>query len=209
MTICTAELEENKQQKEKEERDASNMISMDDGDVVGDLAEHSCNILRVCHRIKDQLEAHESNSKGGNEEIWALIEFEIFNPDQPESMMVPPKRVKKWKRFDSENDLSDFIRRDTGEPLSLPPYSLSVQQSERIQDEAKQSISQITEEFRRYRVKAEMARKQADAHIRELQSSKVETTKRRIESHDGVSISQLMLSCGDFMLFLTSRMHYV
>ena len=162
-------------------------MGMDDGDVVGESAEHSCNILRVCHRIKDQLEAHESNSKGGNEEIWALIEFEIFNPDQPEPMMVPPKRVKKWKRFDAESDLSDFIRRDTGEPLSLPPYSLSVQQSQRIQDDAKQSISQITEEFRRYRVKAEMARKQADAHIRELQSRKLENTKRRIEGHDGVS----------------------
>ena len=188
----TAELDENKQQREKEERDAANNIGMDDGDVVGDLAEHSCNILRVRHRIKDQLEPHESNSKGGNEEIWALIEYEIYNPDQPEPTMMigiggePPNIVKKWKKFNTENDLSDFIRRDTGEPLTLPPYSLSVQQSDKIQDDAKASISQITEEFRRYRVKSEMARKQADAHIRELQSSKVETAKRRINEH-GVS----------------------
>jgi hypothetical protein len=162
------------------------MIGMDETDVVGDFAEHSCNINRVYQRIKVELEAHELNSKGGNAEIWALVEFEIFDPDQPEPM-TPPKRTKKWKKFDSESELSDFIRRDTGEPLTLPPYSLTPQQSSKIEEEAKKSVSQITEDFRRFRVKSEMARKQADAQIRDLQSNNVESAKRRIEGQDVVS----------------------
>jgi hypothetical protein len=158
---------------------------MDDADVVGDSAEHSCNIVRVCQRIKVELEAHELNAKGGNEEIWALVEFEMFDPDQI-SEPVPPKRTKKWKKFDSEHELSDFIRRDTGEPLTLPPYSLTPQQSATIEEEAKKSVTQITEDFRRFRVKAEMARKQADAQIRDLQSTNVESAKRRIQGQDVV-----------------------
>jgi hypothetical protein len=168
-----AEVDESKRQLEVEERNAINTMGMDEGDVVGESAEHSCNIVRVCQRINVELEAHEYHPKGGNEEIWALVEFEMFNLDQPEPI-VPPKRTKKWKRFDAESDLQDFIRRDTGEPLSLPPYSLTPQQSARIQEEAEQTVTQITDEFRRYRVRAEMARKQADSQIRDLQSNHVE-----------------------------------
>ena len=86
-----------------------------------------------------------------------------------------------------ESELSDFIRRDTGEPLTLPPYSLAAEQSSRIQEKAKIEVSQVTEEFRRFRVRAELARKQADAHIKELQSSHVQTAQRRIEGQDLVS----------------------
>jgi hypothetical protein len=188
-----AEKEENKVQKEKEQQNAVSTMGLDDGDVVGESAEHSCNIVRVCHRIKVELDGNEVNSKGGRDEVWALIEFESYNPDQPEPMLVPPRRTKKWKRFEAESDLSDFIRRDTGEPLSLPPPSLSVQQSQKIQESAKQSVSQITEEFRRYRVKAEMTRKQQDSQIRELQRCNAETAKRRIQGNDAVSI--VMLTC--------------
>jgi hypothetical protein len=184
--VYTVDSEKYKRQLEKEEKDATTMMGMDETtDVVGESAEHSCNIVRVCQRIKVELDAHELNSKGGNEEIWALVEFEIFDPDQPEPM-APSKRTKKWKKFDSESELSDFIRRDTGEPLTLPPYSLTPQQSAKIQHEAKKSVSQITEEFRRFRVKAEMARKQSDAQIRDLQSNNVESAKRRIEGKDVV-----------------------
>lgn len=170
------------------------MIGVEEADVVGDSAEHSCNIVRVCQRIKMELEAHELNAKGLNEEIWALVEYEIYDPDQPEPMMTPPKRTKKWKKFDAESDLSDFIRRDTGEPLTLPPYSLTPQQSAKIQDAADKAVSQVTEEFRRFRVKAEMARKQADAQIRELQSTNVETAKQRIQGQEVVSLALAQIS---------------
>mmetsp|Transcript_6023 Transcript_6023/g.10986 ORF Transcript_6023/g.10986 Transcript_6023/m.10986 type:complete len:402 (+) Transcript_6023:168-1373(+) len=115
-------------------------------------------------------------------ELWALFEFEIPNPDMPEA--EPLRVYKKWKRFETESELSDFIRRDSGEPLSLPPYSLSPAQSQSIQEESRQAVSQVTEEFRRFRVRAEVARKQADAQIRDLQSNKVQSAKRRIEGQD-------------------------
>jgi hypothetical protein len=163
-------------------------MGMDDADVVGNSAEHSCTIVRVCQRIKVELGQHEQNAKNTSEEIWALVEFEIYDPDQAEPI-VPPKRTKKWKRFDKESELQDFIRRDTGEPLQLPPSSLTPHQSSQLQEEARQSVSKITEEFRRFRVKSEMSRKQADSQIRDLQSSNVESAKKRIEGQDVVRTS--------------------
>eukprot|EP00538_Stauroneis_constricta_P006595 CAMPEP_0119550258 /NCGR_PEP_ID=MMETSP1352-20130426/3796_1 /TAXON_ID=265584 /ORGANISM="Stauroneis constricta, Strain CCMP1120" /LENGTH=431 /DNA_ID=CAMNT_0007596043 /DNA_START=138 /DNA_END=1433 /DNA_ORIENTATION=+ len=177
-----AEAKDRKEQMEAEERDAANMMSLDDADVVGDAAEHSCTIVRVCQSICVDLLPHEINSQGGRTEYWALIEFEMWNPDQPEH--IPAKRMKKWKRFDSESNLQDFVRRDTGEPIVLPPVSLTPQQSAKIQEDANRKVSDITEEFRRFRVKSEMTRKQADQQIRELQNSKVETTKRQIEDNN-------------------------
>jgi len=148
--------------------------------------QQSWQIVRVCQRIKVDLEAHEVNAKGMNEEIWALLEFEmISDTDNADGGgLLAPKRKKIWKRFDTESELSDFIRRDTGEPLRVPPFSLTPQQSSKISSEAEKKVSQITEEFRRFRVKAEMTRKQMDAQIRELQSSNVEVAKRRIEGKD-------------------------
>lgn len=160
------------------------MVGMYDNMEIGDGGELSFNIVRIWQRIKVELEAHELNAKGGNEEIWALVELEIFDPDQPEPLASPPRRTKKWKKFDSESELRDFIRRDTGEPLTLPPYSLAPQQSAKIEEEAKKTVSRITEDFRRFRVKSEMARKQADSQIRDLQSNNIESAKRRIEGQE-------------------------
>lgn len=169
---------------QKEEKVESGLVGMEEMDI-GDSAsgEVTYSIVRICQRIKVELDAHEVNPRGLNEEIWALVEFDMCDPDQPEPT-DPPKRIKKWKRFNSDSELADFIRRDTGEPLTLPPYSLTPQQSAKIQEEAKQSVSQLKEDFRRFRVKSEMARKQADAQIRDLQSNNVESAKRRIEGQE-------------------------
>lgn len=159
---------------------------LDVGDVTGATASGDMRfqLMRIWQRIKIPLEAHEVNARGGNEEIWALLEFEQFDPDQDGPMLAPPRRQKQWKKFDSETELSDFIRKDTGEPLTLPPYSFTPHQSSKIEEDAKASITQITEDFRRFRVKSEMARKQADAQIRDLQSTNVESAKRRIEGRE-------------------------
>lgn len=153
-------------------------VEPEDGN--SDALENSSTISRVCQRIT----VHDESSS----EIWVLFEFEIPNPDMPEA--EPLRIYKKWKKFDTEGELSDFIQRDSGEPLTLPSYSLSPAQSQQIQEEAKQSVSQVTEEFRRFRVRAEVARKQADAQIRDLQSNKVQSAKRRIEGQDLVRIER-------------------
>lgn len=194
------DMSEAKEQMEREQKDAAGNIAMDDGDAaMGEGAESSASIVSVCQRVKAAVQKQQqqvqnnnngmhgdaSSTAGANplEEIWALIEFEEYNPDMPETAL-PPKRYRKWKRFDTESELSDFIRRDTGEPLTLPAYSLAAEQSSRVQEKAKVEVSQVTEEFRRFRVRAELARKQADAHIKELQSSHVQTAQRRIEGQD-------------------------
>ena len=182
------------------------MMAVDDGDVVGDSAEHTCNIVRVCQRIKVELEAHETppSRPGQTDEIWALLEFETINPDQPELLPgTAAKRNKKWKKFDSEHDLQDFIRRDTGEPLVVPPYSLTPQQSASIERDSAQKVSQITEEFRRFRVKSEMARKQADAQLRELQNKSMKSAQLEIDGPQDSSVSpriESVILCFDCLI---------
>ena len=128
-----------------------------------------------------------------NYEIWALIEYEISNSDggggadaSSNPLLNAPsyKRYKQWQKFVNESALSDYIRRDTGEPLTLPPYSLSPEQSQKVVEEAKRSVAVISEEFRRFRVRAEVAKKQADATVRALHTNSVQTTRMRIEGQD-------------------------
>jgi hypothetical protein len=56
---------------------------------------------------------------------------------------------------------------------------MSPDQSFKIQSEAAAQVSQITEEFRRFRVRAEL-----ESQIRDLQSNKVTSATHRIEGHD-------------------------
>lgn len=118
--------------------------------------------------------------------IWALVEYESYNPEMMDNSpnAPPPKRYQRWRKFETETELDDHVRRETGEPIVLPPYSLSPSQSVKIEEEAKKAVMDITEEFRRFRVRSEVARKQADATVRALHSSNVQTTRRRIEGQD-------------------------
>lgn len=172
--------------------DNSDLLGMDDMDLgestgpAGIGADSGYSIVRIWQRIKVEAPAPSSSPSPSSscDEVWALVELEQYvDPDLP-MLSDKPKRLRKWKKFDSDNDLMDFIRRDTGEPLTLPPYSLTPQQSAKIQEEAKREVQQLTEEFRRFRVRSEMARKQADAQIRELQNTNVESAKRRIEGQE-------------------------
>eukprot|EP00522_Entomoneis_paludosa_P018019 CAMPEP_0172442516 /NCGR_PEP_ID=MMETSP1065-20121228/2927_1 /TAXON_ID=265537 /ORGANISM="Amphiprora paludosa, Strain CCMP125" /LENGTH=467 /DNA_ID=CAMNT_0013192395 /DNA_START=126 /DNA_END=1526 /DNA_ORIENTATION=+ len=153
-------------------------------------------IVRVCQRVKvvnSKASANSSTNTGG-EAVWALMELEHVNAAQEETSH-PSKRFWEWKKFDSESQLKDYIRRDTGEPLALPPYSFTPEQSSKIQKEALQEVAAVTEEFRRFRVKAELARKQADSHIRDLQNSQKQSAVARLaedgegSSSNGVSSS--------------------
>ena len=138
--------------------------------------EVSHNILRVCQLVKQE------DYNGGPAELWALLDVEAVLVHDAD--VSPTKRFKEWKRFGTESELQDFIRRDTGEPLRLPPLSLSPDQSTRIQKDCSSQVSKITEEFRRFRVKAEVNRKQAEAQIRDLQSTNFQTAALRIEGQD-------------------------
>ena len=144
-------------------------------------SEDADSILQICQRIRVEDTNNDEESEGG--QIWALVEYET-NPDGP----APYRRYKKWQSFATESELADFIRRDTGEPLVLPAYSLTPQQSEAVQADSKEAVARITEEFRRFRVRAEVARKQADATVRALHSNNVVTTRAKIQGQDLVCL---------------------
>lgn len=164
-------------------------------------------VVRVCQRIKMDAEDDRTmnfNGSDGNgigngngagaatlEEsltvYWALIEYEHNLADGMDAITAastPSKRFLRWRRFRTESALADHVLKNTGEPISLPPYSLSPMQSNQVEEEARQAMAHVTEEFRRFRVRSEVARKQVDATVRALQSNNVQTAKRRIEGED-------------------------
>lgn len=127
------------------------------------------NILRVARRIRNQplaAQAH-SNNNTPSEEIWALLDMEETSEESPHHN----RRYQTWERYATESDLLDAIRRDTGEPLVPPPYSLSPEQAAEVEQQAEAQVAAVTEEFRRFRVKAELARTQVEAQVQELQSA--------------------------------------
>lgn len=87
------------------------------------------------------------------ETIWILIEYDDCDDT--------------WKSFNSEQDLEDFIQRVPGVPLTCPTRCLSSEESNRIMDESKKRIERIVEEFRRFKVRTEIAKKQKDAETRQ------------------------------------------
>jgi len=155
---------------------------------------HDAMLVGVLQRIKVELDPDETDLEDdgageGRFEIWALLEMESTPPDDLDAQpnrhtQESPRSWKVWKRFANETELSDFIMRDTGEPISLPPYSLSPEQSQKVETEARQAVGHITEEFRRYRVRAEVLRKQSDATLRALQGASVTKTQQKIEGQD-------------------------
>jgi hypothetical protein len=176
-------------EKESRQQSASDETSADDK--FNDNGESNTSLLRVCQRVKQRVYADgKSNNRNSVErgdlmvdEIWALMEMKVVPNEDGAAQLnsnYVSRQYREWIRFDTESQLGDYIRRDTGEPLTLPPYSLSPDQSALIQAEAENQISKVTEEFRRFRVRSELARKQADAQIRELQSINAQHAAKQI-----------------------------
>lgn len=154
---------------------SSSNLNSDSNAMVTD--EHE-SIVCICQRIRVD---NENPLSGDQEEIYVLVEYENGKGTQISST---DRKYKKWLSFTSESSLVDFIRRDTGEPLVLPPYSLTPAQSAKVEEESGQAVAHITEEFRKFRVRAEVARKQADATVRAIHSNNVQTTRSKIEGQD-------------------------
>jgi len=82
--------------------------------------------------------------------IWVLVEYDQGEDD-------------KWLAFTTEDELDDFVARLPGVPLEKPATCLTVQESVNVETEAQRKVERIVEEFRRYKVRAEIARKQKAA----------------------------------------------
>ena len=89
-----------------------------------------------------------------DELIWILVEYEGSDDDG-------------WVCFSSEAELGDYIQRVQGVPLVAPPRSLTPAESHRIEADAQAKVDQIVEEFRRYKLRSDIARKQKDAEARQ------------------------------------------
>ncbi|GAX23454.1 hypothetical protein FisN_15Lu186 [Fistulifera solaris] len=108
-------------------------------------------VVAVCQRIQHA------------DQIWALLEWEIVPENEHDVFLSDHPRFLEWKSFPEESALHDFIRRDTGEPLPIPPYSYSPEQSLQIQQEAQAQVAAVTEEFRKFRIQTELAMQQQRA----------------------------------------------
>ncbi|KAJ8609475.1 hypothetical protein CTAYLR_005466 [Chrysophaeum taylorii] len=91
---------------------------------------------------------------------WLLLEFE---------------EALEWRRFESEARLHDFVRRDPGsEPLEVPEPAMTIDDARDVREKAEQEVAKIADDFRKYRVQAEIQRKQREALHRE------ETARREV-----------------------------
>ena len=97
--------------------------------------------------------------------VWVLIEYE-------ESTLHDSGKGKiidaQWVSFANAQALEDFIIRQPGQPLTSPPRCLSSEDSKRIETEASARVDKVVEEFRRYKVKTDIWKKQKDAETRQL-----------------------------------------
>ncbi|KAF1772502.1 GRIP protein [Phytophthora cactorum] len=73
-----------------------------------------------------------------------------------------------WHCFHNEEDIQAYANRASGEPLTLPDFSMTPYEVERVKKSMKEEIDRVQEEFRRYRVRSEITRKQKDAEIRKV-----------------------------------------
>jgi len=85
--------------------------------------------------------------------IWILVEFEGSDDG--------------WICFNSDSELSDYIQRVQGVPLVSPARSLTPAESQKIVCDAQTKVDQIVEEFRRFKLRTDIARKQRDAETRQ------------------------------------------
>ncbi|CCI48071.1 unnamed protein product [Albugo candida] len=107
--------------------------------------------------------------------IWCLIEYET------ESETVSSFG---WHRFSSDSHLESYTSRVCGEPIHVPPLLLLPNQVSQMQKQLKQDLEQVQEEFRRYRVRAEITRKQKDSEIRKIQADAMSSQSQQLSGTD-------------------------
>jgi hypothetical protein len=160
-------------------------VEQDDSHIKGSWEEHlstqSTTIPTHNHHSMD-------NDNDSNSVHWALIEYELTLSDGVDGTALAPwlqtltqqshspqsYRFHRWKRFRSNQLFMDHIRRDRGEPIGVPHFSLTPLQAAQITTDAKQQVEKMMEEYRKFRVKAEISRKQAEETIRLLQQNQTQ-----------------------------------
>ncbi|CAM9514465.1 unnamed protein product [Scytosiphon promiscuus] len=109
---------------------------------------------------------------------WLLVEYD----DEYET--------QGWKGFADEAAVVEFAdSSNVGEPLKIPPVSLSPEESATVLEDARKQVASIREEYRKFRVKSELGRKQREAEIRQVSAESIAEKQRRI-SGQGAAADQ-------------------
>ncbi|DAZ97199.1 TPA: hypothetical protein N0F65_003830, partial [Lagenidium giganteum] len=108
--------------------------------------------------------------------LWCLVEYASENDDD--------KYEVGWHRFNSEEEIKRYASRAVGEPLVTPELSLTPHEAEKVRKDLKEEIDRVQEEFRRYRVRAEITRKQKDAELRKMSFSAMTRQAEQISETD-------------------------
>ncbi|RLN94620.1 hypothetical protein BBJ28_00013431 [Nothophytophthora sp. Chile5] len=112
--------------------------------------------------------------------LWCLVEYANENE-------FDDSKEFAWHCFRSEEEIQSYANRAAGEPLSLPDLSLTPQEVERVvrhKKSLKEEIDRVQEEFRRYRVRSEITRKQKDAEIRKMSANVMARQTEKISETD-------------------------
>lgn len=135
------------------------------GDDGGDLDTDEWEVRSV-YRVVES----EGSCEGGDTpmETWALMDFvRIVREDAPPAPEGHAGgRRRRWVKFGDLQELADHVRRDAGEPVVLPEPCLGPAEVQAAKEAAAGEVASASEEFRRYRVKAEIARRQHEQALK-------------------------------------------
>ncbi|ETK78320.1 hypothetical protein, variant 3 [Phytophthora nicotianae P10297] len=109
--------------------------------------------------------------------LWCLVEYVNENELDDSTEFA-------WHCFHNEEEIQEYANRATGEPLTLPDLSMAPYEVERVKNSLKEEIDRVQEEFRRYRVRSEITRKQKDAEIRKMSMNVMAKQTEQISETD-------------------------
>ncbi len=110
--------------------------------------------------------------------VWVLLE------------LVDEEGSLEWRGFESEIELVTFVRENTSawggaEGISIPVTCLTPQETMELQAESEAKVMKIREDYRRYRVQAELRQKHKDAEVRMIAANTISTKQKELGSHWG------------------------
>ncbi len=110
--------------------------------------------------------------------VWVLLEL----ADEEGSL--------EWRGFQSESELVTFVRENASawggaEGIAIPVTCLTPQETVELQAESEAKLTKIREDYRRYRVQAELRQKLKDAEVRMIAANAISTKQKELGNHWG------------------------
>ena len=144
-------------------------------------------------------EEEEDFGVGESSEIHVLFEYTLQEEDDDDKRggggsssncrLYPHRRI--WKTFASQSTLNDYctsqqLKRGSSPPYTTPSPLLTEIESDNIREECVSSVRFITEEYRRYRVRAEVFRKELEGRVLRAERKIVEVRDSTGDINGGI-----------------------